>query len=445
MSKSFVAVFLCVSLLLPVVFAQAPFSATLSSLPGSNKPQSLSTALGYLQVMPYSLWILRNPAVWGLVLSALPTFISEIPSFLAYLRFYMLQLPGSVSYMLSFITRYMPSWLKEGRDLLFYLLGNPFSTPVRVFFGWFVGGAIPNLPYTLYSLLLSLPALLSSLGALLSSLPEALVSYASPTAGALSVVLPQFVPLFFMLLSSMVDWADVFVEAMPSLIVGFIFDSILLFFRVPYDLLYTVFYLLTSAVSASLSATYNFSVNSAKLLPYLLGSLQRVPELAEGMPLLIDALPNMFAAISLFFTASVSAFLVSIPTMLLNGLNSCIMSVPLCLSSGFKFLFGGAALLFFKCPAALFCGTPAYALSAISTFLFITLPKEIFDMIRSAVRLTIALIGILLGRGFALPCIICYRCFSLPYSTCVYCANLGQSWVEPLTRYCSSRLAAMFM
>jgi hypothetical protein len=347
--------------------------------------------------------------------------------------------------MFSFITRYLPSWLKEGRDLLFYLLGNPFSPPVRAFFGWVVGGAIPNLPYTLYSLLLSLPALLSSMASLLSSLPEALVSYASPTAGALSAVLPQFVPLSFMLLSSMVDWADVFVEAMPSLIVGSIFDSTLLFFRVPYDLLYTIFYLLTSAVSTSLSAMYNFSVNSAKLLPYLLGSLQRVPELYESVPLLVDALPNMCAAIILFFTASVSAFLVSIPTMLLNGLNSGIMSVPLCLSSGFKFLFGGAALLFFKCPAALFCGTPAYALSAISTFLFITLPKEIFNMIRSAVRLTIALIGILLGRGFALPCIVCYRCFSLPYSACVYCANLGQSWVEPLTRYCSSRLAAMFM
>ena len=444
MSKSFVVVFLCVSLLLPVVFAQAPFSATLSSLPGSNKPQSLSTALGYLQVIPYSLWILENPSVWGHVLSAVPVFISEIPSFLAYLRFYILQLPGSVSYLLSFITRYMPSWLKEGRDLLFYLLGNPFS-PVRAFFGWFVGRAIPNLPYTFYSLLLSLPALLSSMAALLSSLPEALVSYASPTAGALSAVLPQFVPLSFMLLSSMVDWANVFVEAMPSLIVSSIFDSTLLLFRIPYDLLYTVFYFLTSAISLSLFAVYNFSVNSAKLLPYLLGSLQRVPELYEGVPLLIDALPNMFVAISLFFTASVSAFLVSIPTTLLNGLNSCIMSVPLFLSSAFKFLFGGLALLFFKCPAALFCGTPAYALSAISTFLFITLPREVFNMIRSAVRLTIALIGILLGRGFALPCIICYRCFSLPYSACVYCANLGQSWVEPLTRYCSSRLAAMFM
>ncbi len=434
----FLCIVLSVALFAPTL-AQAPLQDTLRALPGEEKPQNLHTVLNYIQLIPYSLWILRNPNLWGYVLSVFPTFLSDLPTLFSYLRYYILQLPGTISYLLSFITHNLDLWMGMGYNSFCSVLSNPFSACLKLFVEWPFGLVFPNLPYMCYSMLTSIPSFIGSIDSLISTIPQTLVSYASPTVGAFVSILPQFIPVFFSFLSSTVDWANIKIELLPEYFVRLFVDSFMWPLRVFLDLLYSSVHFLTYTMPMLTGAFFDFSINTFRLLPYAFEAFSYVPSFFEELSVMVDALPDFFVGINLAITSALSAFIASIPAFIANLSNAVLMSFPLCLQSSFKLLFGSIALLL-KLPAALLCGVPAYALSVCSTFVFITLPKEIYHMIRSAISLSIELVGIILSRCFALPCVFCYMLFSVPYTIANNCADLCYSIVEPATQYIASRI-----
>jgi len=439
MRSSFLCIALSVALFAPAL-AQAPLQDTLRALPGEEKPQNLYTVLNYIQLIPYSLWILRNPNLWGYALSVFPTFLSDLPALFSYLRFYVLQLPGTLSYLLSFTTHNLELWIGMCYSSICSIVSDPFSTFLELCVEWPFGLVFPNLPYMCYSMLTSIPHFIGSVDSLVSTIPQTLVSYASPTVGAFVSIAPQFIPVFFSSLSSAVDWLNICIEALPGYIVRGFFDLILLFLRVPYDLLYSSVRLLTFTLPVLMSAFFDFLINAFRLLPYISEAFSYAPSFFEELSVMVDALPDFFVGINLAIASALSAFIASIPAFTANLVNAVLMSIPLCSQSSFKFCCGIPLLLCLKFPAALLCGVPAYALSVCSTFVFITLPKEIYHMMRSAISLFIELVGIILNRCFALPFILCYRCFSVPYALTDSCANLCRSLVEPTTKYIASRI-----
>ncbi|MDY6985582.1 MAG: hypothetical protein SVE93_04170 [Candidatus Thermoplasmatota archaeon] len=435
--------FLCIALsvaLFAPALAQAPLQDTLRALPGGEeKPQNLYTALNYIQLIPYSLWILRNPNLWGYVLSVFPTFLSDLPTLFSYLRYYMLQLPGTLSYLLSFITHNLDLWMEMGYNSFCSVLSNPFSTSLKLFVEWPFGLVCPNLPYMCYSVLTSIPHFIGSVDFLISTIPQTLVSYASPTVGAIVSIAPQFIPVFFSFLSSTVDWLNIIIELLPEYSVRLFVDGFMWLPRVSLDFLYSSVRLLTYTMPMLTGAFFDFLINAFRLLPYIFEAFSYLPSFFEELSVMVDASPDFMASLILATTSAISAFVASIPVFCANLVNAALMSIPLCLQSSFKLLFGSIALLL-KLPAALLCGVPAYVLSVCSTFAFITLPKEIYHMIRSAISLFIELVGIILSRCFALPCVFCYGLSSVPYTISNYCADLCYSLVEPATQYIASRI-----
>jgi len=296
------------------------------------------------------------------------------------------------------------------------------------------------MPYIIYSFLMSVPYLIVSMSDLTSSLPKSLVSYASPTVGALNSISPQFIPVLLSLISSSVDWSNIFIELMPEYIVRVFFDSIMLLPRCVYDLLFSCVHCLTFTCPSLLTVCVGFLSNSAKLLPYLSEVFSYINPLFEALSLAIDSLPALIVGVNLAFISGLSAFFASSPAFLVNLVSSLLMSIPLAINALFKVLCGCCFALPPKFVSALICGVPAYALSVCSAFLFLTLPKELCRLMRSTIYLLIDLISFIVSRFLALPFIVCYRCFSLPYSMMDVCADSCESFINPMTKYLTSRM-----
>jgi len=296
------------------------------------------------------------------------------------------------------------------------------------------------MPYIIYSFLMSVPYLIVSMSDLTSSLPKSLVSYASPTVGALNSISPQFIPVLLSLISSSVDWSNIFIELMPEYIVRVFFDSIMLLPRCVYDLLFSCVHCLTFTCPSLLTVCVGFLSNSAKLLPYLSEVFSYINPLFEALSLAIDSLPALIVGANLALISGLSAFFASSPAFLVNLMSSSLMSIPLAINALFKVLCGCCFALPPKFVSALICGVPAYALSVCSAFLFLTLPKELCRLMRSTIYLLIDLISFIVSRFLALPFIVCYRCFSLPYSMMDVCADSCESFINPMTKYLTSRM-----
>ena len=439
-TKVFLAILLSV-MFISSVLAQSPFDATLKKLPGEQRPKSLANVLGYIQFIPYSLWILRNPTLWAYCLSILPTFISEIPTLFQYLHYYILQTPGALNQLFRLVTSSLDTWLDTLIDDFFYVLTNFFSIPLKFIFRRF-SVILQNSAGIFYEFCIRLPYILNSFEKLLEISPEIMISATPSIIGAISVILPQFVPLSFSFVSYVIDWTNIFIEAIPRLFVNFNFNLILAPFQLMYDGLYSIVYLLSIGILSSLRSTIRLITTWLNLIPQLPEILQNFAILAE-VPQVVNQIPNFIMGFNLFITALITSLLASIPTIALNSLYSLSIAMPIVLSTSFKVL-GASIFLPIKGLGAVFGGIPAYFLSKISYFLFITLPKNAVKLTIDFIKLTITGMTLVLSKLFALPWVIMYRLSSLPYDIIAWISIWIRSLADPLVQYFIRTLSLKF-
>ena len=445
--KVFVAILLS-AIFASSVLAQTPFSSTLDRLPGEQRPRNLTNVIGYVQFIPYLIWILRNPILWAYCLSILPTFISEIPTFFSYLHYYILQTPSALNQLFRLITNSLDRWLDTLLDDFFYVLTNLLSIPIRFIFERLFT-ILQNSAATGYKFVIVLPYLINSFEKLLEISPEMMISSTPSIIGALSVVLPQFVPLSFSFVSYIIDGLNIFIEAIPRLFVNFGFNLVLMPFQWAYDILYSVVYIL----SIVLLKFPKSIIGSIMWLPQILPRLPEIPsrlsEIWQNLATLsetsdiVNMIPNFIVGLNIFITALITSLLASIPTIALNSLYSFWVAIPIEASTFVKVV-GSLFFLPIKFVGAVFGGIPAYFLSKISFFIFITLPKALFHLLVSSIKLCITGLSIFLGRGFGLPFIIGYRILSLPYTFLVWFSTWIRSMADPLVQYFIRRSSLKF-
>ena len=445
--KVFVAILLS-AMFASSVLAQTPFRSTLDRLPGEQRPRNLTNVIGYIQFIPYFWWILRNPILWAYCLSILPTFISEIPTFFSYLHYYILQTPSALNQLFRLITNSIDRWLNTLLDDFFYVFTNLLSMPIKFIFEQFFT-ILQNSAATFYEFFVVLPYLASSFEKLLKISPEMMISSTPSIVGALSVVLPQFVPLSCSLVSYIIDWCNIFIEAIPRLVVNLVFNSVLMPLQWAYDILYSVVYILSFVLLKFPRSIIGLIMWLPQILPRLPEIPSRLSEIWQNLVTLsetsdiVNMIPNFMVGVSIFVTALITSLLASIPTILLNSLYSFFAAMPIVMSTSAKVV-GSFLFLPIKGFGAVIFGIPAYFLSKISFFIFITLPKALFHLLVSSIKLCITGLSIVLGRGLGLPFIILYRILSLPYNIIAWLSSWIRSLLDPFVQYVIRILSLKF-